>query len=172
MASPGSGRTRTRPSLAEEDLVVARAARFPRAAWTRGPGTSATRLYDRKRGQSSRRSHPGWPQLTTADWRGLRQAIEADLIFDFHDSMTISAIILTYNEAARLRDCLASATWCDEVIMVDGYSTDNTVEVARKFTDKVFLSDRLGPTKPGRVCRSAQLRTGPVNLRVGFLSRC
>jgi hypothetical protein len=31
---------------------------------------------------------------------------------------------------------------------VDGYSTDNTVEIARQFTDKVFLSDRLGPTKP------------------------
>ncbi|HEU4678967.1 MAG TPA: glycosyltransferase, partial [Terrimicrobiaceae bacterium] len=63
--------------------------------------------------------------------------------------MTISAIILTYNEGARLRDCLASATWCDEIIVVDGYSTDDTVEVAKEFTEKVFLSDRLGPTKPG-----------------------
>lgn len=63
--------------------------------------------------------------------------------------MTISAIILTYNEEARLRDCLASATWCDEIVVVDGYSTDNTVAMAREFTDKVFLSDRLGPTKPG-----------------------
>jgi glycosyltransferase involved in cell wall biosynthesis len=63
--------------------------------------------------------------------------------------MTVSAIILTYNEEARLRDCLASASWCDEVVVVDGYSTDNTVAVAREFTDKVFLSDRLGPSKPG-----------------------
>ncbi len=63
--------------------------------------------------------------------------------------MTISAIILTYNEEARLRDCLASATWCDELVIVDGYSTDNTVAVAREFTNKVFLSDRLGPNKPG-----------------------
>jgi glycosyltransferase involved in cell wall biosynthesis len=63
--------------------------------------------------------------------------------------MTISAIIMTYNEQTRLRDCLASAAWCDEVVVVDGYSTDNTVDVAREFTDKVFLSDRLGPSKPG-----------------------
>jgi glycosyltransferase involved in cell wall biosynthesis len=63
--------------------------------------------------------------------------------------MTISAIILTYNEQDRLRECLASATWCDEVVVVDGYSTDNTVAVAREFTDKVFSSDRLGPSKPG-----------------------
>jgi glycosyltransferase involved in cell wall biosynthesis len=63
--------------------------------------------------------------------------------------MTISAIILTYNEQARLRECLASATWCDEVVVVDGCSSDDTVAVAREFTDKVFLSDRLGPSKPG-----------------------
>jgi glycosyltransferase involved in cell wall biosynthesis len=63
--------------------------------------------------------------------------------------MKVSAIILTYNEEARIKDCLASATWCDEVVVVDGYSTDNTVAVAREYTDKVFLSDRLGPSKPG-----------------------
>jgi glycosyltransferase involved in cell wall biosynthesis len=63
--------------------------------------------------------------------------------------MTISAIILTYNEQTRLRECLASAAWCDEVVVVDGHSTDDTVAVAREFTDKVFLSDRLGPSKPG-----------------------
>jgi glycosyltransferase involved in cell wall biosynthesis len=63
--------------------------------------------------------------------------------------MTISAIVLTYNEQTRLRECLASAAWCDEVVVVDGHSTDDTVAVAREFTDKVFLSDRLGPSKPG-----------------------
>jgi glycosyltransferase involved in cell wall biosynthesis len=63
--------------------------------------------------------------------------------------MTISTIILTHNEQGRLRECLASASWCDEVVVIDGFSTDNTVAVAREFTDKVFLSDRLGPSKPG-----------------------
>jgi glycosyltransferase involved in cell wall biosynthesis len=63
--------------------------------------------------------------------------------------MKVSAVILTYNEQTRLRECLASAAWCDEVVVVDGYSTDDTVAVAREFTDKVFLSDRLGPSKPG-----------------------
>ena len=63
--------------------------------------------------------------------------------------MKVSAIVLTYNEEVRIKDCLASATWCDEVVVVDGYSTDKTVAVAREYTDKVFLSDRLGPSKPG-----------------------
>ena len=71
--------------------------------------------------------------------------------------MDVSAVILTYNEQTRLRDCLASAAWCDEVVVVDGYSTDDTVAVAREFTDKVFLSDRLGPSKPEGSLSSAIL---------------
>ena len=63
--------------------------------------------------------------------------------------MKVSAVILTYNEEVRIKDCLASAAWCDEVVVVDGHSTDSTVAVSREYTDKVFLSDRLGPSKPG-----------------------
>ena len=63
--------------------------------------------------------------------------------------MKVSAVILTYNEEVRIKDCLASAAWCDEVVVVDGHSTDSTVAVSREYTDKVFLSDRLGPPKPG-----------------------
>jgi glycosyltransferase involved in cell wall biosynthesis len=57
--------------------------------------------------------------------------------------------VLTYNEETRLRDCLLSAAWASEVVVVDGYSTDATVSVAREFTDRVLLSDRLGPKNPG-----------------------
>ena len=85
--------------------------------------------------------------------------------------MTISAIILTYNEQVRLRDCLASAAWCDEVVVVDGYSTDDTVAVAREFTDKVFLSDRLGPSKPGGFAEQRNFGLEQASMRVGLLSR-
>ena len=63
--------------------------------------------------------------------------------------MRIAAIILTFNEAARIRDCLESIRWVDEIIVVDGFSTDATVSIAKEFTDKVLLSDRLGPQNPG-----------------------
>ena len=51
---------------------------------------------------------------------------------------------------------------CDEIIVVDD-STDNTVEVAREFTDKVFL--RIAwPNETWWICRSAQLRIGAITI--------
>jgi glycosyltransferase involved in cell wall biosynthesis len=62
---------------------------------------------------------------------------------------TLSVIIMTYNEAHRLPSCLESVAWADDVIVVDGYSTDDTADVARKYTPHVYLSDLLGPKNPG-----------------------
>lgn len=61
----------------------------------------------------------------------------------------ISCVILTYNEAHRLRDCLRSAVWADEIVVIDGHSSDETAAIAKEFTKKVVLSDRLGPQNPG-----------------------
>ncbi len=63
---------------------------------------------------------------------------------------TISVVVLTYNESHRLRPCLESvAGWADELIIVDGYSTDDTVALAREFTSLLYQSDLLGPDRPG-----------------------
>lgn len=40
--------------------------------------------------------------------------------------MKISAIILTKNEEKNIEKCLESLSWCDEIIIVDDYSEDNT----------------------------------------------
>jgi glycosyltransferase involved in cell wall biosynthesis len=50
----------------------------------------------------------------------------------------ISAIIITENEAYNLRACLESITWVDEIIVVDAGSKDETVAIAREFTDKIY----------------------------------
>jgi glycosyltransferase involved in cell wall biosynthesis len=51
----------------------------------------------------------------------------------------ISVVIITKNEEKNIRACLESVKgWADEIIVVDDFSVDRTVELAREFTDKIF----------------------------------
>ena len=57
----------------------------------------------------------------------------------------ISACIISFNEEKKIEDCLKSLVdIVDEIIIVDSCSTDNTIEIARKFTDKIINQDFLG----------------------------
>lgn len=51
----------------------------------------------------------------------------------------ISAIVITKNEAHNLPACLATLNWMHEIIVVDAESEDGTSEIAREYTDKVFV---------------------------------
>lgn len=52
----------------------------------------------------------------------------------------VSVVVLTKNEEANIKDCLASVKgWADEVIVVDDESTDKTLDIVKGFTDKVFI---------------------------------
>jgi len=51
----------------------------------------------------------------------------------------LSAVVIAWNEEARLRDCLLSLAWADEIVVVDAESTDKTASIAREFTDQVFV---------------------------------
>jgi glycosyltransferase involved in cell wall biosynthesis len=44
--------------------------------------------------------------------------------------MNVSVLLLTFNEADRLPRCLASIAWCDDILVVDSGSTDDTVKLA------------------------------------------
>lgn len=50
----------------------------------------------------------------------------------------ISACIITKNQQKKLASALKSASWCDEIIVIDDYSTDNTVKIAKSFIAKVY----------------------------------
>lgn len=50
----------------------------------------------------------------------------------------MSVVIITLNEEVKIRDCLESVKWADEIIVVDSCSQDKTVEVAREYTSKVY----------------------------------
>uniref|UniRef100_A0A7C4R540 Glycosyltransferase family 2 protein n=1 Tax=candidate division CPR3 bacterium TaxID=2268181 RepID=A0A7C4R540_UNCC3 len=54
------------------------------------------------------------------------------------NNIIISGIILTFNQANNINNCLKSLVWCNEIIIVDSYSTDQTVEVVKKYTDKIY----------------------------------
>ncbi len=57
----------------------------------------------------------------------------------------ISACIIAYNEEKKIGDCIKSLLpVVDEVVVVDSLSTDNTVNIAKRYTDKVFNQSFLG----------------------------
>jgi len=63
---------------------------------------------------------------------------------------TLSVTIITKNEEDRIEACLKSvAGIADEIIVLDSGSTDKTVDIIKKYTDKVFITDwpGFGPQK-------------------------
>lgn len=50
----------------------------------------------------------------------------------------VSVVVLTFNEEQNIEKCLQSvAEWGAEIYIVDSFSTDRTLEIARKYTDKI-----------------------------------
>ncbi|MCD5397812.1 glycosyltransferase family 2 protein [candidate division NPL-UPA2 bacterium] len=50
----------------------------------------------------------------------------------------ISVCIITKNEEKNIRKCLESVKWADEIVVIDSFSTDRTVEICQDYTDKAF----------------------------------
>ncbi len=51
---------------------------------------------------------------------------------------TISAIVVAKNEEKMIRECLASLSFCDEIIVIDNGSEDATLEISKKMDAKIF----------------------------------
>jgi glycosyltransferase involved in cell wall biosynthesis len=58
--------------------------------------------------------------------------------------MTLSVIIITKNESAHIGGCLQSVAWADEIIVLDSGSQDDTVDLCRSYTDKIYSTDWQG----------------------------
>lgn len=50
----------------------------------------------------------------------------------------ISVIIIAKNEQDRIKACLESVKWADEIIVADNGSEDKTAEIAKGYTDKIL----------------------------------
>ncbi|MEW6097302.1 MAG: glycosyltransferase family 2 protein [bacterium] len=58
--------------------------------------------------------------------------------------MSVSVIIITYNEEENIKECLESVKWADEIIVVDSFSTDKTIQLCKNYTDKIIQHQWLG----------------------------
>lgn len=58
--------------------------------------------------------------------------------------MMISAIVLTKNSSKSIKKCLQPLKLADEIIVIDDYSTDQTLKIVRKFGAKVFQRKLAG----------------------------
>jgi glycosyltransferase involved in cell wall biosynthesis len=77
----------------------------------------------------------------------------------------ISACVMTYNEEHDIEVCLQSLRWANEIIVLDSFSKDRTLEIAKKYTDKIFQSKWPGsPSIQRNLC--AQKAAGDWILQV------
>jgi len=58
----------------------------------------------------------------------------------------ISVLIPTYNEALDLPGCLASISWCDDIVVYDSYSTDLTQQIAEDFGARFIQRPNQDPS--------------------------
>ncbi len=56
----------------------------------------------------------------------------------------ISAYIIAYNEAWKIKDAIQSVLWADEIVVVDSHSTDETAVIAESLGAKVVQVDFAG----------------------------
>ena len=55
----------------------------------------------------------------------------------------VTAIIPCKNEAHNIEAVLQSVSWCSEIMVVDSFSADNTVELAKKYTSRIIESEYI-----------------------------
>lgn len=57
---------------------------------------------------------------------------------------SISAVVISLNESAKIERCLSSLSFCDDIVLVDSGSTDNTVALAEAMGARVITQSWLG----------------------------
>lgn len=56
----------------------------------------------------------------------------------------ISCVIITFNEEENIRRCLQAVSWCDEIVVVDSGSNDDTLKICEEFNCRIHHNDFKG----------------------------
>ncbi len=56
----------------------------------------------------------------------------------------LSVIVTTFNEEVNVGDCIESVLWADEILLVDSFSTDATLEIARRYPVEILQREYFG----------------------------
>ncbi|MEW6388685.1 MAG: glycosyltransferase family 2 protein [Thermodesulfobacteriota bacterium] len=56
----------------------------------------------------------------------------------------LSVIVIAFNQEENIVPCLESASFADEIVLVDSGSQDRTLELARAYTDRIFVTEWRG----------------------------
>ncbi len=51
----------------------------------------------------------------------------------------VSGVVTCFNEQRHIRACLESLAWCDEIVVLDSFSNDDTAKIAKSFPKVRFL---------------------------------
>src|SRR5215216_7479288 len=87
----------------------------------------------------------------------------AGLLFPEQQVVKISVVIPTLNEEQNLIHVLPSIQqWVDEVILVDGYSSDQTVKVAQELCPDIRIVMQSGPGKGAALRSGFDAATGDI----------
>ncbi len=69
---------------------------------------------------------------------------EIQALREHPERRAVSVIITTYNEAHNIAACLRSVAWADEILLVDSFSEDATVEIAGAFPITILQREYYG----------------------------
>ena len=91
------------------------------------------------------------------------QPVNNNRQFKDHQAYRVSVVIPTLNEAANLPHVLPFIpSWVDEVLLVDGYSTDQTVAVARALLPDIRVVQQEGRGKGAALRTCFAVATGDI----------
>src|SRR5262249_136968 len=63
------------------------------------------------------------------------------------DMTPVSVLLPTYNNARIIRPCLESVRWADEILVLDSFSTDGTLDICRGGGARILQDEYINSAK-------------------------